>query len=135
MSLNRSTWKRQSQSDTFADYIQILPEAGIIVTYSSTQPNSNRTIIWGLWIRDMSDSIVYTARKNAKLWRREFYKIEGRQLIWDNGFGHGDVTWDLIDDALLPDHLQEMGAAYLEKFLASNPPEFILAEQAAPSNP
>lgn len=134
MNLTRSAWKRQSQGDTHDDYIQILPEAGFIVTYTSIRPNTEKTLIWGLWIREMPDSVVYTAHKNGKSWRRESYKIQGHQLIWNNGSDHGDAIWDLIDNSSIPHHLQEMGAAFIEKFARLHPPEFISAEQAAPRN-
>jgi hypothetical protein len=134
MSLPRSAWKYRSPGCPNDDYIQVFPEAGFIITYSSSPQQSDKTIIWGLWIREDSDSLVFTAHKNAKLWRKESYKIEGGQLFWNNGNGHGDAVWDSIEDSTIPNHLQLLGSAFIEKFTSLIPPEFKLAEQQAGSS-
>jgi hypothetical protein len=134
MRLSRSAWKTHRNESPYEDYIQILPDDGIIITYSSVSLIEERIVIWGCWIHDEGDSVVYTAVKNAKVWKRESYNIQGNQLIWNNGCGHGVAVWDAIDECDIPAHFLDRAAKFIEKFLSLHKPEFIKAEQAASSN-
>ncbi|MFT6181218.1 MAG: hypothetical protein ACJAQT_004589 [Akkermansiaceae bacterium] len=100
MSLTRSAWKKHSPEDKFSDYILILPEDQVIISFTSMQTDEDKRVVWGCWIREEADSEVDTARKNATGWRRESYEIRDDTLTWNNGNDPGVSTWYMINKML-----------------------------------
>jgi hypothetical protein len=49
----------------FADYILILPDDGIILSYTAMPNDEEKRVVWGCWFREEEESVVYTAHKNA----------------------------------------------------------------------
>ena len=129
MSLVRSAWKKQSPATKLDDYILIVPDEHVIVSFTSMPGKENKVVVWGCWIREEPDSVVYTALRNADKWRRESYKAKGDELIWNNGNDSGLGVWNRIAETEIPITLRERGAAYLSKHSGHIPPNYEEAEQ------
>ena len=134
MKLSRSAWKRCLLQNEFSDYILILPEEGVILSFTSMQDAIDKRVVRGCWIREVADSIVYTALKKASTWRKESYELHEDLLTWDNGNGTGAHTWTRMTETDIPETLRTRGTTYLQKFKDCPPPEYEEAEQDAPSN-
>ena len=122
MSLKRSAWRQESAEKQFSDYILILPERNVIISFTSMQDKEDRRLVWGCWIHEEADSVVYTAIKNAKTWRRESYRMEDERLTWNNGSGSG--TWVQMDETAIPENLRIRGTKFLDHFCSLTPPEY-----------
>lgn len=122
MNLRRSAWKSRPADGARDNYILILPEQGVIVSFTSMQDEKDRRIVWGCWIRQEADSIVYTALQNAKRWRRESYKFENGMLHWTTDGGVS--VWTEIPENEIPQTLIERGKGFLNKLDTLNPPGY-----------
>jgi len=91
------------------------------------QDKDDRRIVWGCWIRQEADMVVYTALRNAKRWRRESYKIEDGALHWTNDAGIS--VWTEIPITDIPEILIERGNRFLDKLDKFEPPNYPNAEQ------
>ena len=127
MNLRHSVWKSCPADGIFYNYILILPERSVIVSITSMQDKDDRRIVWGCWIRQEADMVVYTALRNAKRWRRESYKIEDGALHWTNDAGIS--VWTEIPITDIPEILIERGNRFLDKLDKFEPPNYPNAEQ------
>ncbi len=66
---------------TFLNDLLILPEQDVIVSFTSMQDETEKRIVWGCWIREEADSVVYTALRTAKAWRRGHMRFEVTSLL------------------------------------------------------
>ena len=129
MRLPRSVWKHRSSEDKGYDYILVLPDDMVILCITLLQHEGDKRIVWGCWIKEEDDSVIYTALKNAKKWNRESYQINGSELIWDNGRGNGTHTWDRISEEEIPQKWRDRAGRYLENMQSASPPEYKPPEQ------
>ena len=137
MRLKRSAWKTHREEGSFPDYILVLPESDVILSFTSMQDDEDKRVVWGCWIRELPDAVVYTALKNAKMWRKESYMLRDNQLTWDNGNGTGTVTWTRIPESDISEPLRNRGIEFLGRLCNHPPPEFEeqnKSEQATPRN-
>jgi hypothetical protein len=126
MSLEQSAWMSDSPGKKYRDYILILPEQDVIVSFSSMQDEADTRAVWGCWICEEADSIVYTARTNAQVWRRESYELHGDQLTWINTVGIS--TWNRISETDISGNLRNRGVKVLEELGRRIPPDYPTAQ-------